>query len=134
MLMLCLGIACIYVIPVRLSRAITRSSVICTLFFIIYGFQSQQNDRYGKSPITRRPDNGRLSGRNNRSVRAMAWFRPVRDRCAERGCYLRPDRRHVAYTPLQPDGKHRRFPELSDRSNRKDGRYHQRHDTDAACG
>ena len=44
MLMLCLGIACIYVIPVRLSRAITRSSVICTLFFIIYGFRSQQND------------------------------------------------------------------------------------------
>ena len=77
--MLCLGIACIYVIPVRLSRAITRSSVICTLFFIIYGFRSQQNDRYGKSPITRRPDDGRLSGRNNRSVRAMAWFRPVRD-------------------------------------------------------
>ena len=36
----------------------------CTLFFI-YGFRSQQNDRYGKSPITRRPDNGRLSGRNN---------------------------------------------------------------------
>ena len=26
------------------------------------------------------------------------------------------------------------IPELSDRSNRKDGRYHQRHDTDAACG
>lgn len=34
MLMLCLGIACIYVIPVRLSRAITRSSVICTLLFL----------------------------------------------------------------------------------------------------
>ena len=45
--------------------------------FFIYGFRSQQNDRYGKSPITRRPDNGRLSGRNNRSVRAMAWFRPA---------------------------------------------------------
>ena len=35
MLMLCLGIACICVIPVRLSRAVTRSSVICTLLFYI---------------------------------------------------------------------------------------------------
>ena len=33
MLMLCHGIACICVIPVRLSRAVTRSSVICTLLF-----------------------------------------------------------------------------------------------------
>ena len=72
MLMLCLGIACIRVyFPIGFTRASIRDNVYCTLFFIIYGFRSQQNDRYGKSPITCRPDDGRLSGRNNRSVRAM---------------------------------------------------------------
>ena len=49
MLMLCLGIACIYVIPVRLSRAITRGSVDCTLFsFVGFGHNRKKRDRMGK--------------------------------------------------------------------------------------
>ena len=133
MLMLCLGIACIRVHSVKAFQS-RHQKVAWFARYLFYGFRLQQNDHYGKSPITRRPDDRRLPGWNDYAVRVMAWLWQVRNRCTERrGCQC-TGWKHVLNLPLEPDGTCRWFPDLYHRSYCKYSGHYQRHDAYAPCG
>ena len=110
MLMLCLGIACIHILSVKaLPEPSLESSVNCTLLFLYT-----------------------VSGRNRMTAMAKVRLLAVltMDGCPAEttglsGRWLGSDQYGIGAL---------KEAELSDRSNRKDGRYHQRHDTDEACG